>query len=155
MEAWKNKISHLFRLFKTCDLYSCQRLFQISKDSRGSVKENLKDLKRDFDLQQLRLLTQGMSPDRLLEVGIMIAQRLPASKRDDFAEFLKQIETSDETSELKFSDGEKSDDNLAPRGLDDSSESGEPWFAIILIENISHCEKLPCNRVFQIIYSDI
>lgn len=77
-------------------------------------------MKLDFDLQQLRTLTQSMNPDRLLEVGIAIAQRLPSSKRSEFAEFLKQIESASGSNE---SDAEKSDER---RGLDDSSESGDP-----------------------------
>jgi hypothetical protein len=77
-------------------------------------------LKRDFDLHQLRSLTQDMNPDRLMEVGIAIAQRLPASKRAEFAEFLKKIGSDDQVSEAKFCDTEKRG------GLDDSSESGEP-----------------------------
>ena len=97
--------------------------FQLSKDSNGCVKENLKDLKLDFDLQQLRTLTQNMNPDRLLEVGIAIAQRLPGSKRSEFSEFLKQIESS-ASSGSNESDAEKSDERT--RGLDDSSESGDP-----------------------------
>lgn len=61
-----------------------------------------------------------MNPDRLLEVGIAIAQRLPNSKRSEFAEFLKRIEATSGSNE---SDAEKSDDR---RVLDDSSESGDP-----------------------------
>ena len=62
-----------------------------------------------------------MNPDRLLEVGIAIAQRLPNSKRSEFADFLKRIESSGSND----SDLDKSDDR--GRGRDDSSEGGESW----------------------------
>ena len=59
------------------------------------------------------------------EAGTLIAQRLPASKRAEFFEAIKRVESSEEQSDLKFSDHEKSDENLARKNLDDSSESGE------------------------------
>ena len=67
------------------------------------------------------MLTENMNPDRLLEVGIAIAQRLPNSKRSEFADFLKRIESSGSNE----SDLDKSDDR-GRGGRDDSSEGGEP-----------------------------
>ncbi len=83
-------------------------------------------MKRDFNLQQFRAIISAMSPDDLQEAGTLIAEHLPSSKRTEFFEAIKRVGSSDEQSDLKLSDGEKSDDNLARKGLDDSSESGEP-----------------------------
>ena len=80
------------------------------------VRENMKALKRDQVVRKFKTLLEEMCPDDLHEAGVHLAQKLSASKRQ---EFLNSV------SGLVSKDVKEEEDDKAGSKSSDSSENGE------------------------------
>lgn len=85
----------------------------------SKVKDNLKELRRESVVQQFKALLSSMGPDMLHEAGIHLAQKLPASKREDFVEAIKNLKSEDESGGQPQESPLSSSVSLAPLGDDD------------------------------------
>ena len=80
-------------VWETDDIGVCRWLAdQAAPSTRARlVGDNLKALKRDRTVRKFRSLVDDMCPDVMLEAGVVLAQKMDASKRQDFLNSIRAV----------------------------------------------------------------
>merc|ERR1711976_870594 len=93
------------------------------ESANQQIKDHLKLMKTESMMSQFRTLVRNMSEDEFMEAGILVAQKLSQTKREEFIQAFGQIrsEEDDENSkveqESKDLDHDKDDSSASENGF--------------------------------------